>query len=83
MLETGFVNPSVNLSMLTIEARDLTLDAAQAAGSGRVSGSRHGSRELTEIQIKKLLDSRFEREVLDGMRRVVSVGPSRNPWKRL
>jgi hypothetical protein len=49
-------------------ARELTLDAASAARSSRSS-----SRPLDRTQVKKLLDSRNEREVLDGLRRVISV----------
>jgi AP-3 complex subunit beta len=49
-------------------ARELTLDAAQAARNSRTA-----SRPLDRNQIKKLLDSRNEREVLDGLRRVISV----------
>ena len=52
-------------------ARDLTLDAAQAAGSARQNLGR--SRELSTEQVKKLLSSRFEKEVLEGLRRVISV----------
>ena len=50
-------------------ARDLTLEAARDAGASRKSGAR----QLPASQIKKLLDSRNEREVLDGLRRVVAV----------
>jgi hypothetical protein len=50
-------------------ARELTLDAASVARSVRSS-----SKPLDRTQVKKLLDSRNEREVLDGLRRVVSVG---------
>jgi AP-3 complex subunit beta len=49
-------------------ARELTLDAAQAARSVRTS-----SRPLDRNQIRKLLDSRNDREVLEGLRRVISV----------
>lgn len=49
-------------------ARDLTLEAAQNAGP------RKSTRPLPAQQIKKLLDSRNEREVLDGLRRVIAVG---------
>ena len=49
-------------------ARDLTLDAAQAA---RASGGT--KRSLSTTQVKKLLDSRNDREVLEGLRRVMSV----------
>ncbi|KAI9158222.1 AP-3 complex subunit beta-2 [Paramyrothecium foliicola] len=47
---------------------ELTLDAAQAARNVRTS-----SRPLDRNQIRKLLDSRNEREVLEGLRRVVSM----------
>ena len=49
-------------------ARELTLDAAQAT-----RGARTSSRPLDRNQMKKLLDSRNEREVLDGLRRVLAV----------
>lgn len=52
---------------LTIKARDLTLEAAKDVGP------RKSTRPLPAAQIKKLLDSRHEREVLDGLRRVVAV----------
>ena len=57
-------------------ARDLTLEAARDASNGR----RTTTRELPSGQLKKLLDSRSERDVLEGLRRVVTVGatpPSR------
>jgi len=54
------------LTLLT--ARELTLDAAQSARSSRTS-----VRTLPPAQIKKLLDSRNDREVLDGLRKVISV----------
>jgi AP-3 complex subunit beta len=55
--------------MLTwFAARDLTLDAAQAARSSRIS-----TKTLPAAQIKKLVDSRNDREVLDGLRKVISV----------
>lgn len=50
-----------------IAARDLTLEAARDAGP------RRPTRPLPAAQIKKLLDSRHEKEVLDGLRRVVAV----------
>ncbi|PHH80357.1 hypothetical protein CDD80_1802 [Ophiocordyceps camponoti-rufipedis] len=58
------------ISGLMETARELTLDAAQATRGARV-----GARSLDRGQMKKLLDSRNDREVLDGLRRVVSVGP--------
>lgn len=61
-----------NIYPLTLPARDLTLEAARDASFARKSTSR----PLPPIQLKKLLDSRREAEVLDGLRRVVSVGNS-------
>ena len=52
-----------------IAARELTLDAASAARSVRTTSSK----PLDRNQVKKLLDSRNEREVLDGLRRVLSM----------
>ena len=49
-------------------ARDLTIDAAQAARS-----SRSTQKSLSTAQIRKLLDSRNEREILDGLRKVITV----------
>lgn len=49
-------------------ARELTLDAAQSARSARST-----TKTLPAAQIKKLLDSRNDREVLDGLRRVIGV----------
>lgn len=51
-------------------ARDLTLEAARDASNAR----RSSTRELPSGQLKKLLDSRTERDVLEGLRRVVTVG---------
>lgn len=51
-------------------ARELTLDAAQSARSSRTAGT---LKTLPPQQIKKLLDSRHDREVLEGLRKVISV----------
>lgn len=60
--------------MVTVRvARELTLEAAQSAASTRSSNTDYSSRSYSVASIKKLLDSRHEREVLDGMRRVISV----------
>ena len=75
LLESGTYDPvlyiivNFTLYILTLDiARDLTLDAAQAARSSRTS-----SKTLQPAQIKKLLDSRNDREILDGLRKVISV----------
>ncbi|KAI0176123.1 ARM repeat-containing protein [Hypoxylon sp. FL1284] len=56
------------ISNLLESARELTLDAAQAARS-----SRSTTKPLPTAQLNKLLDSRNDREVLDGLRRVISM----------
>ncbi|KAI1757238.1 ARM repeat-containing protein [Xylaria castorea] len=56
------------ISDLLESARELTLDAAQAARSTRVT-----TRSLPTAQLKKLLDSRNDREILDGLRRVTAM----------
>ncbi|KAJ5356332.1 Armadillo-like helical [Penicillium concentricum] len=54
-------------------ARELTLEAAQSAAINRTSSTDYTSRTYSPAHIKKLLDSRHEREVLDGMRRVIAL----------
>lgn len=54
-------------------ARDLTLEAARDASNARKAPTR----PLPSAQLKKLLDSRSERDVLEGLRRVVTVGAPR------
>ncbi|KAJ5159924.1 uncharacterized protein N7482_006928 [Penicillium canariense] len=61
------------ISSMLETARELTLEAAQSAASNRSSKVDYGSRTYSASHIKKLLDSRQEREVLDGMRRVISL----------
>lgn len=63
-----------SLGKLTqIVARELTLEAAQSASSGRNFASRPTTRDLPFAHIKKLLDSRNDREILEGLRKVISV----------
>ncbi|KAF2488187.1 Clathrin/coatomer adaptor, adaptin-like protein [Neohortaea acidophila] len=57
------------LSSLLETARDLTLEAARDAAVPR----KFATRALPPQQIKKLLDSRNERDILDGLRRVVAM----------
>ncbi|KAF3384286.1 AP-3 complex subunit beta-2 [Penicillium rolfsii] len=61
------------ISSMLETARELTLEAAQSAASNRSSNIDYNSRTYSVPHIKKLLDSRHEREVLDGMRRVISL----------
>jgi AP-3 complex subunit beta len=58
------------ISSLLETARDLTLEAANNARDVR----RSAPKELPMAQLKKLLDSRAEREILEGLRKVVTVG---------
>lgn len=61
--------PSISKTdSLVHPAQELTLDAASAARS-----SRSAPRSLDKNQVKKLLDSRNEREVLEGLRKVISM----------
>lgn len=57
-------------------ARELTLEAAHSAGSAKTVNSRPINRDLPFAQTKKLLDSRNDREILEGLRKVVSVSSS-------
>jgi AP-3 complex subunit beta len=50
-------------------ARDLTLEAARDASNARKTSTRMPP----SGQLKKLLDSRSERDVLEGLRKVVTV----------
>ncbi|KAI9705486.1 MAG: AP-3 complex subunit beta [Candelina mexicana] len=54
-------------------ARDLTLEAAQSASSARGFKSSSSIRDLPVAQLKKLLDSRNDREILEGLRKVISM----------
>ncbi|OAA57056.1 ap-3 adaptor complex subunit [Niveomyces insectorum RCEF 264] len=56
------------ISNLLESARELTFDASSAARSLRSS-----ARPLDSRQIKRLLDSRSDREILDGLRRVITM----------
>ncbi|POS81100.1 AP-3 adaptor complex subunit beta [Diaporthe helianthi] len=62
------MEPISRISSLLERAQELTLDAASAARS-----SRNAPRSLDKNQVKKLLDSRNEREVLEGLRKVISM----------
>ena len=80
MLEAGESDLGVQLwiPILIVVARDLTLEAAQSAGSASRSFRRDASKNMSAPLIKKLLDSRSDRDVLEGLRKVISVcTPSR------
>ncbi|EMC91597.1 hypothetical protein BAUCODRAFT_126597 [Baudoinia panamericana UAMH 10762] len=65
------------ISSMLETARDLTLEAARDAGP------RKSTRPLPAPQIKKLLDSRNERDVLDGLRRVIAMQYANPPQPTL
>ncbi|KAF1919777.1 adaptin N terminal region-domain-containing protein [Ampelomyces quisqualis] len=67
------------ISSLLETARDLTLEAANNASNVR----RTSAKELPSGQLKKLLDSRAEREVLEGLRRVVTMSYRQPPSQTL
>ncbi|KAJ4366024.1 AP-3 complex subunit beta [Ascochyta clinopodiicola] len=60
-------------------ARDLTLEAARDASNARKTPARM----LPSGQLKKLLDSRSERDVLEGLRRVVTMSYRQPPSQTL
>lgn len=70
-LEMWYEDTNNTLLTFTSAARELTLDAANAARSSRGNVN---AKSLPPAQIKKLLDSRHEREVLEGLRKVIFVG---------
>ncbi|KAJ5656452.1 hypothetical protein N7507_008402 [Penicillium longicatenatum] len=61
------------ISSMLETARELTLEAAQSAASNRILKTESSSRSYSVPHIKKLLDSRHEREVLDGMKKVIAL----------
>ncbi|EZF30434.1 hypothetical protein H101_05932 [Trichophyton interdigitale H6] len=62
------------ISSMLETARELTLEAAQSASSVRsLRPSSYASRTASVSQIKKLLDSRNDRDILDGLRKVISL----------
>ncbi|KAF2217270.1 hypothetical protein CERZMDRAFT_32823 [Cercospora zeae-maydis SCOH1-5] len=65
------------ISSLLEQARDLTLEAARDAGPRRTA------KTLPAAQIKKMLDSKHEREVLDGLRKVVAMQYANPPQPTL
>ncbi|KAK8231578.1 adaptin N terminal region-domain-containing protein [Phyllosticta capitalensis] len=62
------------VSELLETARDLTLEAARDASLRKTS-----SRPIPAQQLKRLLDSRHEREVLEGLRRIIAMAYRNQP----
>jgi hypothetical protein len=65
------MDPSWFLHTHPSQARDLTVEAAQVMGLTKALKST--SRNMPFTKIKTLLDSRSDRDILDGLKRVVSV----------
>ncbi|KAI9837193.1 MAG: AP-3 complex subunit beta [Sclerophora amabilis] len=61
------------ISSMLETARDLTLEAAQSASAARGMRSTTTTKALPVGQLKKLLDSRNDREVLEGLRKVITM----------
>ncbi|KAK5085744.1 AP-3 complex subunit beta [Lithohypha guttulata] len=59
------------ISTLVDPARDLTVEAAQAVGAKLKNGS--SSRNIPFVKMKALLDSRSDRDIIDGLKRVISM----------
>ena len=53
--------------------RDLTVEAASAAAFSKALKSSSSSRNIPSTKLKALLDSRSDRDILDGLKKVVSV----------
>jgi len=57
-----------------LSARDLTVEAVQAIGlSKALKGGGSSSRSLPFAKLKGFLDSRSDRDILEGLKRVISV----------
>jgi AP-3 complex subunit beta len=70
MLETGMELQIIsNMSSKFFSARDLTIEAARDAASAR----RSSTKPIPPSTLKKLLDSRREADILEGLRRVVTI----------
>lgn len=54
-------------------ARDLTVEAATVIGIGKALKSASSSKSIPYAKLKALLDSRNDREILEGLRRVISM----------
>jgi hypothetical protein len=63
----------ISYPLTSNQARELTLEAAQSASTAKGPRTDYNSRGFDPPHIKKLLDSRSERDILEGMRRVISV----------
>ncbi|QSS58623.1 hypothetical protein I7I51_08051 [Histoplasma capsulatum] len=62
------------ISSMLETARELTVEAAHNASSSRGAfKSTSPYRHTSFSQIKKLLDSRNDRDILDGLRKVIAV----------
>ena len=74
------IHQAIKCMLIFPAARELTIEAAQGAGSARSFATRPVTRDLPFAQIKKLLDSRNDREILEGLRKVISVRENATMW---
>lgn len=65
--------PTPANTRVVLTARELTIEAAQSASSSRAYKPVPSVRNGSFSQIKKLLDSRSDRDILDGLRKVIAV----------
>ncbi|OAP63039.1 hypothetical protein AYL99_02266 [Fonsecaea erecta] len=61
------------ISSLMDPARDLTVEAAQSISKAIKGGSSSARNNMPFVKLKALLDSRSDRDILDGLKRVVSM----------
>ncbi|KIW64309.1 hypothetical protein PV04_09253 [Phialophora macrospora] len=61
------------VSSLMDPARDLTVEAAQSISKALKGGSSSARNNMPAAKLKALLDSRSDRDILDGLRRVVAM----------
>ena len=78
---TGAMEPISRITSLLEPTRDLTLDASALTSALRKTPNTSGTTNTTVPQIKALLNSRHEREILDGLRRFITL--TQSPRKRV
>jgi len=58
---------------MDLPARDLTIEAAQVIGLGKTLKAGSSSKTIPFAKLKALLDSRSDRDIIDGLRKVVGM----------
>lgn len=78
--ESRAMDPSWRQFADPAQARDLTVEAAQAMGMGLskvIKGGGSSSRNIPFAKLKALLDSRSDRDILEGLKKVIAVSGMR------